>query len=98
MITAKGQRSFVFQYRNGKGESKRASLSGTTKLADAHKWADIVQGDVAIGSDPVTKKRVERAQQSTRRKFRTIAEEYIKREGSRLRTTHQRELVLKRLI
>jgi integrase len=98
MITAMGRRSFVFQYRNGKGESKRASLSGTTKLADAHKWADIVQGDVAKGEDPVAKKRAERAQQSKRRTFRTIAEEYIKREGSRLRSIHQRVLVLKRLI
>jgi hypothetical protein len=73
-------------------------LSGTTKLADAHKWADIVQGDVAKGADPVTKKRLERAQQSKRRKFRTIGEEYIKREGPRLRTIHARELVPKRLI
>ena len=41
MVTARGRKSFVFQYRNSRGESRRATLSGTTKLSDAHKWADI---------------------------------------------------------
>jgi integrase len=98
MVTAKGNRSFVFQYRNAKGDSRRASLSGTTKLADAHKWADIVQGDVAKGADPVAKKKVEQAERSVRGKFRTIAEQYMKRESPRVRSMDQREAVLKRLI
>ena len=37
MVTVAGKRSFVFQYRNAQGDSRRASLSGTTKLPDAHK-------------------------------------------------------------
>jgi hypothetical protein len=82
-ITANGSRSYVLQYLNKQGLSKRASLTGITKLADAHKWADIVQGDVAKGDDPVTKKRLERAQQSKKRKFQTIAEEYIRCESPR---------------
>ena len=98
MVTAKGNRSFVFQYRNAKGDSRRASLSGTTKLADAHKWADIVQGDVAKGADPVAKKKVEQAERSVRGKFLTIAEQYVKRESSKVRSMDQREAVLKRLI
>src|SRR5882757_6537400 len=71
MMTVNGKRSFVFQYRNGQGDSRRASLSGTTKLADAHKWADILQGDVAKGVDPVEKKKADRVAQSKRGRFRT---------------------------
>ena len=98
MVTASGKRSFVFQYRNDKGESRRASLSGSTKLLDAHKWADILQGDVAKGADPVEKKKTQRAAQSIKGKFRTIAEEYMKREAPRVRSMDQREAILNRLI
>jgi len=98
MVTTKGNRSFVFQYRNAKGNSRRASLSGTTKLADAHKWADIVQGDVAKGADPVARKKAEKAERSVRGKFRTVAEQYMKRESPKVRSMDQREAVLKRLI
>src|SRR5580698_8937099 len=75
MVTASGKRSYVFQYRNIEGESRRSSLSGSTKLADAHKWADILQGEIAKGADPVAKKRTEKAGQAKRGKFKTIAEE-----------------------
>jgi integrase len=98
MVTAAGKRSFVFQYRNDKGESRRASLSGTTKLPDAHKWADIIQGDVAKGTDPVEKKKAERAAQSKKGKFRTIAQDYVKRERSKVRSMDQREAILDRLV
>jgi hypothetical protein len=98
MVTTKGKRSFVFQYRNGQGESRRASLSGTTKLPDAHKWADILQGDVAKGVDPVAKKKTDKVAQSKRGRFRTIAEDYVKREASRVRSMDQRKAILDRLI
>jgi integrase len=98
MVTARGQRSYVFQYRNERGESRRASLSGTTKLPDAHKWADILQGDVAKGVDPVEKKRTEKVEQSKRGKFKTIAEEYLKREGHKIRSLPQRKIILTRLV
>lgn len=98
MVTARGQRSFVFQYRNAQGESRRASLSGSTKLADAHKWADILQGDIARGVDPVLKKRVEKATLSKSGKFKTIAEEYLKREKAKVRSMDQRKAILERLV
>jgi hypothetical protein len=98
MVTSSGSRSFVFQYRNSKGESCRASLSGTTKLLDAHKWADIIQGEVAKGIDPVESKRAEKARQSKRGKFKTIAEEYIKRETPKVRSMDQRVAILNRLV
>jgi Arm DNA-binding domain len=98
MVTSNGKRSFVFQYRNSKGQSRRASLSGTTKLADAHKWADILQGELAKGSDPVETKKADRAANSERRRFRAVAEQYIKREGSKIRSMGQREAILKRLV
>jgi integrase len=98
MVTAKGKRSFVFQYRNGQGDSRRASLSGSTKLPDAHKWADILQGDVAKGVDPVQKKKTDRVAQSKKGRFRTIAEDYVKREASKVRSMDQRKAILDRLI
>jgi integrase len=98
VVTEAGRRSFVFQYRNAQGESRRASLSGTTKLPDAHKWADILQGDVAKGIDPVEKKKVDKAAQSKKGKFRAIAEEYLKRESSRVRSMDQRRAILNRLV
>src|SRR5260370_36995053 len=97
MVTAAGKRSFVFQYRNGQGYSRRASLSGTTKLPDAHKWADILQGDIAKGVDPVEKKKADRTAQSKKGKFRTIAEDYVKREASKVRSMDQRKAILDRL-
>lgn len=98
MVTARGRRSFVFQYRNAQGESRRASLSGTTKLVDANKWADILQGDIAKGVDPVATKRTEKAVQSKSGKFKTIAEEYLKREKSKVRSMDQRKAILGRLV
>jgi len=98
MVTAGGQRSFVFQYRNAQSESRRASLSGSTKLVDAHKWADILQGDIAKGTDPVATKRVEKAARSKSGKFKTIAEEYLKREKSKVRSMDQRKAILVRLV
>jgi integrase len=98
MVTAKGKRSFVFQYRNVSGDSRRASLSGTTKLPDAHKWADILQGDIAKGVDPVEKKKSDRAAQSKKGRFRTIAEDYVKREASKVRSMDQRVAILERLV
>jgi integrase len=98
MVTNTGKRSFLFQYRNAKGQSRRATLIGTTKLPDAHKWADILQGEVAKGADPVAKKKTERVEQSKRRKFRTIAEAYLKRESPRVRSMDQREAILNRLV
>jgi integrase len=98
MVTTTGKRSFVFQYRNAQSESRRASLSGTTKLPDAHKWADILQGDVAKGVDPVEKKKTDRVAQSKKGRFRTIAEEYVRRERSRVRSMDQRQAILTRLV
>src|SRR5450631_1690601 len=80
MVTASAKRSFVFQYRNEAGDSRRASLSGTTKLPDAHKWADILQGDIAKGVDPVERRKIDRLARSKKGKFQTIAEDYVKRE------------------
>ena len=98
MVTATGKRSFVFQYRNAKGELRRASVNGTTKLADAHKWADIVQGDVAKGADPVARKKAETAERSVKGRFRAIAEEILKRESPKVRSMGQRRAVLKRIL
>jgi integrase len=98
MVTASAKRSFVFQYRNEAGDSRRASLSGTTKLPDAHKWADILQGDIAKGVDPVERRKIDRLARSKKGKFQTIAEDYVKREASKVRSMDQRKAILDRLV
>jgi integrase len=94
MVTVKGHRSFVVQYRNKAGQSRRAHLKNGFKLASARKEARAIQGDVARGADPIGAKKAE-ANQST---FKTIAEDYLKREGGKLRTLKGRRQVLNRLI
>jgi hypothetical protein len=75
-----------------------ASLNGTTRLPDGHKWADILQGDIAKGVDPVEKRKADRTAQKKKGKFRAIAEDYVKRESSKVRSMDQRKAILDRLI
>src|SRR5690349_17679225 len=81
MVTATGHRSFVIQYRNEDGRSRRAHLKAGLSLSEARKQARILQGDVAKGKDPIGQKRALAARST----FRTVAEDYLKREGGKLR-------------
>jgi integrase len=94
MVTTKGHRSFVIQYRNKDGQSRRAHLKGGLSLSQARTEAKILQGDVAKGRDPVAQKR----SLANRSSFKAVAEQYLKREGSKLRSVKVREQVLERWI
>jgi len=95
MVTTKGHPSFVVQYRAGR-RSRRMSLKSGLTLQDARREAKKLLGDVARGNDPLDRRRKEAAAGADT--FRSISDEYLKRESKSLRSIGQREAILQRLI
>jgi integrase len=76
MVTADGARSFVIQYRNSKGVSRRMKINGARSLAHARREAKSKLGDVAKGKDPLADKKKQRdARADTLRKV--VENEYL---------------------
>jgi integrase len=96
MVTAGGHRSFVVQYRNSDGNSRRLTLKGGLSVADARREARAVRGAVAKGGDPLQERRKEAA--ASANTLRAVAEEYFLREGSRLRSMGERRATFERLV
>ncbi len=93
MVTANGHRSYVVQYRAA-GRSRRMHLKTGLTLRAARKEAKAILGAVAKGGDPLGERRkVERAESDT---LKAVVEEYLTREGSRLRTVDERRAALQR--
>jgi integrase len=93
MVTANGHKSYVVQYRAAR-RSKRMHLKGGLTVTAARKEAKAILGAVAKGGDPLGERRkAERAQSDT---LKAIVEEYLAREGSRLRSIGERRAVLQR--
>jgi integrase len=93
MVTANGHRSYVVQYRAA-GRSKRMHLKAGLTLRTARKEAKAILGAVAKGNDPLGERRkAERAESDT---LRAIVEEYLTREGGRLRSIGERRAALAR--
>ena len=83
MVTANGHRSYVVQYRAA-GRSRRMHLKAGLTLTAARREAKAILGAVAKGGDPLSARRkAERAESDT---LKAIVEEYLAREGSRLRS------------
>jgi Phage integrase family/Arm DNA-binding domain len=95
MLTANGHRSYVVQYR-ANGASRRMTIKGNLPLSVARKQAKALQGDVAKGKDPLGEKR--KAHEAEANSLRSIAEEYLKREGKKLRTIKERRAEFRRYI
>ena len=95
MVTRKGHKSFVVQYRTS-GRSRRMHLKAGLTLRDARKEAKAILGAVAKGGDPLGKRR--EAEQAKSNTLKAIVEEYLAREGDRLRTIGERRAVLRRLV
>ena len=95
MVTANGHRSFVLQYRNQDGISRRMKVKPVL-LEAARREAAKILGQVATGGDPLGEKR--RKVLAAKGTFRTVAESYFKREGGKLRSIDQRRRVFERLI
>jgi len=76
MITANGARSYVVQYRNADGVSRRITINGSRKFATARREAKAILGKVAHGGDPLADKRKQReARADTLR--RIVEDEYL---------------------
>jgi len=76
MITANGARSYVVQYRNADGVSRRITINGSRKFATAKREAKAILGKVAHGGDPLADKKKQReARADTLR--RIVEDEYL---------------------
>jgi len=95
MVTKAGHRSFVYQYRAGH-RSRRMTFPVALGLDKARKEARKALGGVAAGGDPLQERR--KAEQLAENTLRSICEEYLRREGKRLRSRDQIEQTLKRLV
>jgi integrase len=95
MVTPNGHKSYVVDYR-ADGRKRRMHLKAGLTLTGALKEAKAIIGRVAKGGDPLSERRkTERANSNT---LKAIVEEYLAREGDRLRTIGERRAVLERLV
>ena len=109
--TATGHKSFVYQYRAG-SVSRRMKLDGGwfryeaeragkpapalkgAERAIAKREAEAVRGAVAQGRDPLAEMR--QSASADKNTFKAIADDYLARDGSRLRSKDQIKAVLER--
>ena len=78
MVTAGGHKSFVVQYRTGRG-SRRMHLKNGLNLSDARKQARTILGAVAKGSDPLGERR--KATTAAANTLKAVCENYLAREA-----------------
>jgi integrase len=95
VVTKAGHRSFVYQYRAGH-RSRRMTFPLALGLDKARKEAKKALGGVAAGGDPLQERR--KAEAVAENTLQSICEEYLRREGKRLRTRDQIEQTLRRLV
>ena len=83
MVTPGGHKSFVYQYRAGR-RSRRMAFKFELGLERARKEVRKAFGLVAGGNDPLADRRKNEA--SAENALKSIAQEYLTREGGRLRS------------
>src|ERR1700733_7179989 len=99
VVQTSGSKSFAVRYRFG-GKPRKLTLQGGISLAAARKEAAAALYEVAQGRDPgAAKRRARDAQRlAVADTFELVAEEYLRREGDKLRSLDWRRGVLKRLV
>jgi integrase len=95
VVTKSGHRSFVYQYRAGH-RSRRMTFSLDLGLEKARREARKALGGVASGGDPLQERR--KAEGREDNTLRAISENYLKRDGKRLRSRDQILAILERLV
>ncbi|HVQ81184.1 MAG TPA: Arm DNA-binding domain-containing protein, partial [Pseudolabrys sp.] len=93
-----GKKSFIVRYRFG-GIKRKLTLGGVS-LAAARKAAAAALYDVHEGRDPALAKKATKAKvsETAADTVQTLCENYLKREGVKLRTVEDRKRDLERLV
>jgi integrase len=95
MVTKGGHRSYVYQYRSAQ-QSRRMTFPFGLGLDKARKEAKKALGGVAAGGDPLAERR--KTEAMAENTLRSICEDYLRRDGQRLRTKGQIAQTLLRLV
>jgi integrase len=95
LVQPTGRKGFAFRYRFG-GKPRKLTFAAGLSLAEARKAAAEAALAIAQGRDPGEAKRAaqDKAAAASANTVRSIAEEYLKREGHKIRTRRQREGLL----
>jgi integrase len=96
MVTKRGHKSYVLQYHNRSGESRRLKIDGAIDLASARKEAEKYIGEIASGIDPLA--RIQKERNSGKTTVKAVCEEYFKASAGKLRSLDQRHATLERLV
>jgi integrase len=99
VVQPSGRKSYAVRYRFG-GRPRKLTLPGALSLKAARKAAGDALYEVEKGRDPSAAKRQEKQERrdAAENTFRAVAEEYLRREGGRLRSAEWRRKVLERLV
>jgi integrase len=99
IIQPTGRRGFCVRYRFF-GVPRKLTLPPGITLAAARKLAADAMYEVSQGRDPADERRaeVEKAERARADTLRSVVEEYLAREGKRLRTIDQRERIFEKLV
>jgi integrase len=99
VIQPTGAKSFAVRYRYG-GQPRKLTLEGGISLAAARKAASDALYEVEQGRDPSEAKKISKAKaaRALADTVQAICEEYLTREGQKLRTASSREATLRRLV
>jgi integrase len=99
VVQPTGRKGFCVRYRFF-GVPRKLTLPPGITLAAARKLAADAMYEVSQGRDPsdARKAAVERAERARADTLRSVAEEYLAREGKRLRSVVQRKRIFERLI
>jgi integrase len=90
-VTEKGARSWSFRFRDPQSRMLTRATIGTypdVSLADARKAADKMRRTVASGTNPVTIKRTEK-QEATTKTFQYLADRYMAEHSIRRKRSHR---------
>jgi integrase len=96
MVTQRGHKSYVLQYHNRSGESRRLKIDGAIALVSARKVAEKYIGEIAQGVDPLARIQKERNAASTT--VKAVCEEYFRASAGKLRSLDQRHATMERLV
>jgi hypothetical protein len=99
IVQPSGRRVFAVRYRFG-GKPKKLTLQSGIALADARKLAADAMFEVAQGRDPGKAKKAAKikAELAAADTVRAVCEEWMKREGKKLRTQEVRRRILEKWV